>query len=127
MATYRVEAGNTVMGTYTAESEQEARDLCARDAGYESESDMEIQLGAPSELVAEEKKEVDDEWAAQEIVDIEYQTWIDRDEDVEWEPALDEAMEALYYYCEFNKDAAMVLAQKLFDEQFPTWRDDETE
>lgn len=127
MATYRVEAHGTVMGTYTADSEQEALDLCARDAGYESEADMEVQLGAPSELVAEEKPEVDDEWAAQEIVDIEYQTWIDRDEDVEWEPALDEAIKALYYHCEFNKDAVLELAQKLFDEQFPEWRDDETE
>ena len=127
MATYRVEANGTVMGSYTAESEQEARDLCAQDAGYESEADMELQLGAPSELVAEAKIEADDEWAAQEIVDIEYQTWIDRDEDEEWEPALDMAMEALYYHCEFNKDAVLVLAQKLFDEQFPAWREDETE
>lgn len=61
MTTYRVEANVTVMGTYTADSEQEARDLCARDAGYESEADMERQLGAPSELVAVEKLEADDE------------------------------------------------------------------
>ncbi len=127
MTAYRVEVNGEVMGMYTAESEQEARDLCAQDAGYESEADMELQLGAPSNLVAEEKIEADDEWAAQEIVDMNHQTWIDRDEDVEWEPALDEAMEALYYHCEFNKDAALALAQKLFDGQFPTWRDDETE
>ena len=127
MTTYQVEANGTVMGTYTAESEQEARDLCAQDAGYESEADMELQLGAPSELMAVEKIEADDEWAAQEVVDMNYQTWIDRDDDVDWEPALDEAMETLYYLYEFNKDAVLELAQKLFDEQFPEWRDDETE
>lgn len=61
MTAYRVEANGTVMGTYTAESEQEARDLCARDVGYESELDMELQLGAHSELLAVEKIEADDE------------------------------------------------------------------
>lgn len=127
MTTYRVEANGTVIGMYKAESEQEALDLCARDAGYESEADMEVQLSSASELLAVEKLEADDEWAAQEIVDMNYQTWIDTDEDVDWEPALDEAMETLYYLYEFNKDAVLVLAQKLFDEQFSTWRDDETE
>lgn len=39
---------------YLANSEQEARDLCAKDAGYESEDDMVARLEQPSELVANE-------------------------------------------------------------------------
>lgn len=60
MTTYRVEANGTVMGTYTAESEQEARDLCAQDAGYRDEKDMEMQLGEKSQLDAQIQRENED-------------------------------------------------------------------
>lgn len=40
MAKYIVSANGTEFGTYEANSEQEARDLCAQDAGYKSEADM---------------------------------------------------------------------------------------
>lgn len=53
MTKYIVAANDLEFGTYEADSEQEARDLCAQDAGYKSEADMEDQLGQPSELVAE--------------------------------------------------------------------------
>lgn len=50
---YVVGANGHTFGTYRAYSAQEARDLCAQDAGYESEADMEEKLGQSSELVAE--------------------------------------------------------------------------
>lgn len=49
---YQVEANGTVFGEYEASSEQEARDLCAQDAGYKSEAEMVERLNQPSELVA---------------------------------------------------------------------------
>lgn len=49
---FQVSANGTTFGTYAADSEQGARDLCAIDAGYKSEADMEAQLGQRSELVA---------------------------------------------------------------------------
>lgn len=52
IVTYRVSANGQVFGEYEAASEQEARDLCAQDAGYKSEADMVKQLEQPSELVA---------------------------------------------------------------------------
>lgn len=42
------------LGVYEAESEQEARDACARDAGYKSEAEMVERLGQPSQLKAVE-------------------------------------------------------------------------
>ncbi len=54
MTKYEVSANGTVFGTYEAENEQQARDFCAQDAGYESEADMESTLEQASELVAEE-------------------------------------------------------------------------
>lgn len=52
MAKYTVTANGAEFGTYEASSEQEARDLCAQDAGYKSEADMVEQLGQESNLVA---------------------------------------------------------------------------
>lgn len=52
MKAYEVSANGTVFGTYTSDSEQGARDLCARDAGYESEADMVDRLEHRSELEA---------------------------------------------------------------------------
>lgn len=52
MTTYQVSANGTVFGEYAADSEQQARDLCAKDAGYVDEADMAARLGQPSELVA---------------------------------------------------------------------------
>jgi hypothetical protein len=51
---FEVSANGTLFGTYEASTEQEARDLCAQDAGYKSEADMVAQLEQPSELVAVE-------------------------------------------------------------------------
>lgn len=51
---YEVSANGIVFGTYASDSEQGARDLCARDAGYESEADMVDRLDQPSELKARE-------------------------------------------------------------------------
>lgn len=53
MSKFQVSANGQVFGTYEAATEQEARDLCAQDAGYKSEADMVAQLEQPSELVAE--------------------------------------------------------------------------
>ena len=53
MTKYQVSANGQVFGTYEADSEQAARDLCAQDAGYKDEADMVAQLERPSELVAE--------------------------------------------------------------------------
>ncbi len=52
MAKYIVSANGTEFGSYEADSEQGARDLCAQDAGYKDEADMAAQLGQTSELVA---------------------------------------------------------------------------
>lgn len=54
MSKYEVSANGTVFGIYEADSEQAARDLCAQDAGYESEEEMEKRLSQPSELEAVE-------------------------------------------------------------------------
>ena len=54
MTTYEVSANGTVFGIFEADSEQAARDLCAQDAGYESEADMVRRLEQESELVAVE-------------------------------------------------------------------------
>ena len=51
---FQVEANGTVFGVYAADDAQAARDACAADAGYESEADMAVRLGRPSELVATE-------------------------------------------------------------------------
>lgn len=50
---YRVSANGHDFGVYCAESEQGARDACAQDAGYESESEMVSRLERPSDLIAE--------------------------------------------------------------------------
>lgn len=47
---YTVWANSAVFGPYESDDEQGARDACARDAGYKSERDMEIQIGEPSDL-----------------------------------------------------------------------------
>lgn len=52
---FEVSANGITFGIYEAETAQEARDLCAIDAGYKSEADMTAQLGQPSELVAVEQ------------------------------------------------------------------------
>lgn len=52
MTTYIVSANGMTLGTFEAASEQEARDLCAQDAGYQSEAEMVTRLEQPSELVA---------------------------------------------------------------------------
>ncbi len=49
---YSVSANGVEFGNYEASNEQEARDLCAVDAGYKSEADMVETLERPSELVA---------------------------------------------------------------------------
>ena len=56
MSQYQVSANSTIFGTYEAASAQEARDLCAQDAGYKSEADMAAQLEQPSALIAVEDK-----------------------------------------------------------------------
>jgi len=53
MVKFQVSANGMVFGIYEAATEQEARDLCAQDAGYDSEAGMEASLEQPSELVAE--------------------------------------------------------------------------
>jgi len=54
MKTYQVHANGMLCGLYSANSEQEARDLAAIDAGYDSEADMESQIEKASELVADQ-------------------------------------------------------------------------
>lgn len=54
MSNYEVSANGTVFGIYEASCAQEARDLCAQDAGYLSEEEMETRLEQPSELEAVE-------------------------------------------------------------------------
>ena len=51
---FEVSANGQVFGTYEAADDQNARDLCAQDAGYKSEAEMVAQLECPSELVATE-------------------------------------------------------------------------
>lgn len=55
MTTYRVYANACDFGSFTAASEQEARDLAAKMAGYLSEADMIEQLGQPSEMKVQEE------------------------------------------------------------------------
>ncbi len=53
MATlFQVEAGEVVYGVWAAQDAQHARDLCAQEAGYASEGDMERRLNRKSELTA---------------------------------------------------------------------------
>jgi len=54
MTKFSVSANGTFFGIYEANSEQAARDLCARDAGYASEEDMVRRLEQPSDLEAGE-------------------------------------------------------------------------
>ena len=51
---FEVSANGHVFGIFAASSEQAARDLCAREAGYEDEADMVDRLEQASELVAVE-------------------------------------------------------------------------
>jgi len=51
---FEVFANDLSFGIYEAETEQDARDACARDAGYESEADMVERLEQPSQLKAVE-------------------------------------------------------------------------
>jgi hypothetical protein len=67
MAKYEVSANDAVFGIYVAENEQHARDICARDAGYDSEAEMIDSLERPSELRATEVEE----WSA----------WVDGNKD----------------------------------------------
>lgn len=57
MATFNTYANACEFGLIEAETAQEARDIAARMAGYESEADMEKQLGHASEIVADEISE----------------------------------------------------------------------
>lgn len=50
---FTVWANDVVFGIYDAETEDDARDACAIDAGYTSEDDMVLQLEQPSDLIAE--------------------------------------------------------------------------
>lgn len=52
MTLYEVSANGAVFGLYGANSEQQARDLCAQDAGYQSEEEMIERLEELSELEA---------------------------------------------------------------------------
>ena len=51
---FEVFANDLSFGIYEAETEQDARDACARDAGYESEANMVENLEQPSQLKAVE-------------------------------------------------------------------------
>ena len=57
MNKYEVSENDVTFGVYEAETAADARDLCAQDAGYESEFDMSMELGKPSALVAVEVEE----------------------------------------------------------------------
>lgn len=57
MNKYEVTANGIVFGVYEANTEEEARNLCAQDAGYDNETDMELQLGQGSQLEARKIKE----------------------------------------------------------------------
>ena len=50
---YTVSANGTIFGQYEASNEEEAKNMCAIDAGYKSEADMVNQLEQPSEFTAE--------------------------------------------------------------------------
>ena len=52
MTTFNVTAGACEFGLIEAATDQEARDLAAQMAGYQSEADMEAQLEQHSEIVA---------------------------------------------------------------------------
>jgi len=52
MSKFQVSANGQVFGIYEAATEQDARDLCAQDAGYKSEADMTAQISWRSDLVA---------------------------------------------------------------------------
>lgn len=52
MNAYSVTGNDQDLGVYQAESEKHARDLCAQEAGYRDEGDMEDMLDAPSDLAA---------------------------------------------------------------------------
>ena len=54
MTKFNVAANACEFGMIEAATAQEARDLAAQMAGYESEADMVERLGQPSEIVAEE-------------------------------------------------------------------------
>lgn len=50
MNLFQVIANGVIFGTYEADTEKQACELCAQDAGYASVADMEARLGLPSEL-----------------------------------------------------------------------------
>jgi len=50
MSKFTVSANGQEFGVYEGNTEQDARDACAVDAGYESESDMESKLESASEF-----------------------------------------------------------------------------
>ncbi len=52
MNKYEVSANGHSFGIYDAHIEDEARDLCAQEAGYESEFEMVNRIDQPSELIA---------------------------------------------------------------------------
>ncbi|MBO3706661.1 MAG: hypothetical protein J5X21_09665 [Candidatus Accumulibacter sp.] len=54
MTTFRVFANACDFGLIDADNAQEARDLAAQMAGYDSEADLVERLGEPSEIIAEE-------------------------------------------------------------------------
>lgn len=54
---FHVYANAADFGVIEAGSAHEARDIAARMAGYESEADMEDQIGQPSEITAVEADE----------------------------------------------------------------------
>ena len=56
MATFNVNANASEFGLIEADTAQEARDIAAQMAGYESEEEMVNRLGQPSEIIAEEVK-----------------------------------------------------------------------
>ena len=64
MSKYQVSANSTTLGIFEADDEQAARDLCAQEAGYKSEEDMEQQLECRSELVVDDLDRYVSEWTA---------------------------------------------------------------
>lgn len=52
MSKFEVSANGQIFGIYEGETGKAARDACAVDAGYASESDMESRLETPSEFEA---------------------------------------------------------------------------
>jgi hypothetical protein len=54
MTTFLVTCGMIEFNDIEAETAQQARDIVARTAGYDSEADMALRLGHPSRLIAEE-------------------------------------------------------------------------